>query len=238
MRKFYVSLFVLLGWIASAQDEALYDTQWYLNELIVAGENVVIPKNDELAGVPAEFFPIEIKDFLDINFSTSACNTLRAQFKFGDNNTFTVAHWNSGLAFCQEAANDGFDPKYFQLFGETNDSEKYYKYVIETIGTNQKILTITKFNGDSATYSTERLSIDQREKLTYRLYPNPAKELVRIEGAKNTKLQVKIYNLLGKLLLSTVTESGQISIVSIPTGVYLVNVQNGSSMSTHKLVKS
>ena len=53
------------------------------------------------------------------------------------------------------------------------------------------------------------------------LYPNPANDIVRVEGA--TAIEVKIYNSLGQLV-KTVENTNEINLAGLPQGVYLLRI--------------
>lgn len=53
------------------------------------------------------------------------------------------------------------------------------------------------------------------------LYPNPANDIVRVEGA--TATEVKIYNSLGQLV-KTVENTNEINLAGLPQGVYLLRI--------------
>ena len=56
------------------------------------------------------------------------------------------------------------------------------------------------------------------------LYPNPANDIVRVEGA--TATEVKIYNSLGQLV-KTVENTNEINVAGLPEGIYLLRITDG-----------
>ena len=68
------------------------------------------------------------------------------------------------------------------------------------------------------------------------VYPNPASEVVRIEGIEAAKVQV--YNALGQLV-KTVRNSNEISVKGLPEGVYLLRIMDaeGKSHAARVVVK-
>tara|TARA_B110000977_G_C10845555_1_gene403755 strand:+ start:107 stop:574 length:468 start_codon:yes stop_codon:yes gene_type:complete len=64
-------------------------------------------------------------------------------------------------------------------------------------------------------------------------------ETLKIEGIEDGDLQVRMYNILGKQMLSaSLDANGNNSIVlpSLPTGVYLVEIQNASNVLSKKII--
>ena len=66
---------------------------------------------------------------------------------------------------------------------------------------------------------------DVEEKLT--VYPNPAKDIVRIDGVEPA--EVKVYNALGQLV-KTVHGTNEISVDGLSKGVYLLHIQDKRGM--------
>ena len=56
---------------------------------------------------------------------------------------------------------------------------------------------------------------------TLSAYPNPANDIVRIEGLGND-VEVSIYNSIGALVKTVVTVDGTISVSELPSGLYLI----------------
>ena len=53
------------------------------------------------------------------------------------------------------------------------------------------------------------------------LYPNPASDIVRVEGI--TAAEVQVYNALGQMV-KTVRDSNEISVAGLSEGVYLLRI--------------
>lgn len=89
------------------------------------------------------------------------------------------------------------------------------------------------------TISTSTVGIDSWESLELSLVPNPAKDLFNIQSNLNMNdLKVSIYNITGQLVhLQTLKNTDEIiSVGSMETGVYWVNISNASGTKTLKLV--
>lgn len=70
--------------------------------------------------------------------------------------------------------------------------------------------------------------------------PNPAHDFLKLELNKQVKnAQVKIYNQLGQEVKSTLLNGAylQLSLNDLPSGFYLVRIQNGDEMITEKFIK-
>ncbi|MBE0676195.1 MAG: M6 family metalloprotease domain-containing protein, partial [Bacteroidales bacterium] len=71
-----------------------------------------------------------------------------------------------------------------------------------------------------------------------RLYPNPAGDILYIDGMDHTKSEVIITDLTGKPIVHFETENiEQINISMLKPGLYLILVKHGESVSTGKFIK-
>ena len=68
------------------------------------------------------------------------------------------------------------------------------------------------------------------------LYPNPASNYITIDGY-DTSLQVSIYDLLGKEIISTEV-TNQMDVSFLKSGIYLVSLTDGEQSTTIRLVKN
>lgn len=80
---------------------------------------------------------------------------------------------------------------------------------------------------------TSGLQVNSNEKL--RVYPNPVKDILSIEGISDVK-QVKLFNLLGEFLLSANT-SKEIDVRNLHAGVYLLEIQTELGIQLIKFLK-
>ena len=66
------------------------------------------------------------------------------------------------------------------------------------------------------------------------IYPNPAKETLRVEG--NDLLQVELFNILGQQVLKVEENFKEIHLDNLPDGMYFVRLQSKQGKKTIKLV--
>jgi len=69
-----------------------------------------------------------------------------------------------------------------------------------------------------------------------KMYPNPAKGVVNFSSASKKALNVAVYDLLGKQVLRANAVQSELNISSLNPGMYFVNMTQGSSTSTKKLL--
>ena len=99
----------------------------------------------------------------------------------------------------------------------------YYKKGEETWGTP---LTLTNIKNETA---NNRLSI----------FPNPAKDKIEISFEKCQKVNIEIFELTGKLILSEIIQTNEeFNINNLNSGIYLIKITDEESNSfTNKLIK-
>jgi hypothetical protein len=73
--------------------------------------------------------------------------------------------------------------------------------------------------------------------LPLRVFPNPAKDWLQIEGLSGAA-QLKMYNNQGQLVLQTklMADDHSLSIPSLPTGVYLLQIRNDQGQAVRKIL--
>lgn len=86
--------------------------------------------------------------------------------------------------------------------------------------------------------TVQPLSIDDNQKVTTQLYPNPASEFVFIKSKKLIS-QVVIVNVLGKQVLKSYPNKTEfrLDINSLPNGLYFVKLNNNTSTRVFKMYK-
>ena len=77
-----------------------------------------------------------------------------------------------------------------------------------------------------------------------KVFPNPANDFIYVEGTLSgaANLQVNIINMFGQRVIDkTVNANGsfteKISIESIPTGVYFIEIRSGEFVKNTKIIK-
>ncbi|MGB4743585.1 MAG: T9SS type A sorting domain-containing protein [Flavobacteriaceae bacterium] len=86
------------------------------------------------------------------------------------------------------------------------------------------------------TQNASTASVDDLTANSVKMYPNPAKGVVNFTSALNADLDVAVYDLLGKEVLRANAVQSQLNISSLNPGMYFVNMTQGTTVSTKKLV--
>lgn len=109
---------------------------------------------------------------------------------------------------------------------------RFYGYNAEAAGGNFSIDDVA-ISGNVTTLSSS--SFDAIEGLT--MYPNPLKgNTLFITSTANAEMNVKIYNVLGKEVLSTKVNNTSVDVSNLASGVYMVKITEEGKTATRKLV--
>lgn len=116
---------------------------------------------------------------------------------------------------------------------------------------NDGILTINEdynLNGDPTDDDTDNsgvadyleanvaLNINSFELKTFKIYPNPIKDKLFIQGFSNPT-KISIYNVLGKLVLSK-TISSEIDVNNLQSGIYIIKIFYNQKEIVRKFIKN
>ena len=109
---------------------------------------------------------------------------------------------------------------------------RFYGYNAEAVGGNFSIDDVI-ISGNVTTLSSN--SFDGIKGLT--MYPNPLKgNTLFITSTANAEMNVKIYNVLGKEVLSTKVNNTSVDVSNLASGVYMVKITEEGKTATRKLV--
>jgi hypothetical protein len=90
----------------------------------------------------------------------------------------------------------------------------------------------TAINLGSFTLSNESFNLIEGLKM----YPNPAKNILYIETALNSNIDVTIVDVLGKEVLNTKAVNNSVDVTSLQSGIYIVKIAEEGKNATRKLV--
>lgn len=69
------------------------------------------------------------------------------------------------------------------------------------------------------------------------IYPNPAKDIIRINNFNFENFNYSIYNFESKLIHQGKAKNNMISVSNLPTGLYILKIETNNEMNTFKLIK-
>jgi hypothetical protein len=86
-------------------------------------------------------------------------------------------------------------------------------------------------------FNFDTLSVEENELQGLSLYPNPAKDIVKLQvPAGLTDIKIEVFDSLGKQILLNLSENNTINIRSLNSGLYLVSIITEDKKITKKLI--
>lgn len=230
MRYLLIIIILVVSFNGFAQDPQLIDNTWYLQNVIIDGDNNFPPSNSEVSNVIADFNEPNV-------FYTSVCDLLDGILSFG---SFQFTFDSSGMTLggCSLQENTDFQLIYLDTFFVSTINDVFnYSIVDESNGS--KTLTITNSSGDEAVYNSVLLSTTAFSRTTASIYPNPVKDELFISVA-NDEVSIKIFDLNGKLILERegVNSNKPIEVEKLNNGIYFILFHNKQGLSViEKFIK-
>lgn len=90
---------------------------------------------------------------------------------------------------------------------------------------------------DAADFSEDVLSVSQVEANEFSVYPNPTVDgFVNIVSSNNEDINVTVYDILGKEVLSAALTNNRLNVSSLNTGIYMLRITQNNTSTTKKLV--
>lgn len=214
VKKILLIFIICLSFKGFSQDPQLDDNTWYLESVIINGEDHIAPVNAEITEITLDFFGA-IYDFL-----SEMCNGLNASLSFDDNNSsFTISDMGQTLATCGMYENRIYEQLYFGFYWDNYSNPFTYNI---TINPDSSTLIVTAANGDQAIYGSARLHTDEFRMADIKTYPNPVIDELVIEKQSINNLNVSVYNIIGQLIHSESVghEQSAINVSELEPDVY------------------
>jgi len=144
--------------------------------------------------------------------------------------------YDDGTTFPADSPGGSMELSTTKLTGTDND-----------LGANWSINTTSQYGlgGNTGDFGTPgamndfALSTNDFNKKSFSVYPNPTNTgsvNVVSSQSSNGKLNVAVYDVLGKQVISTKMNSEKLDVSSLNTGVYIMKITQGKAISTKKLV--
>lgn len=203
-----------------AQNSQLFESTWYLHNLIINGENNIPPTNSEIPFVPA--------DFLKNNeFYTGMCESGgggQINYNGLEEFSFQSLAFLTGSCYQNEPFNEDFNLLYVYTYWLDSSSNSYTYSIVED-GSN-RTLTIINSNGDEAIYGNDLLSIDEFKENIISVFPNPSNDIIHFQFKSTQELsEINIYDSTGKLIKSSNSFNSidlSINIQELKSGIYFI----------------
>lgn len=237
MKHLYILICLLSFSICSAQDQQLFENTWFLENLIIEGEDNFPPFNSEVSNIPLDITVNQL--------STQVCAPLiSTDIEFSQvEDTFTVNQFIQFPTDCLEQDNQIFQNLYFITFFEAQLSPRIFDYEIEFVTNDSRQLILTNEEGNQAIYGAEPLSTQDFSKNNFAIFPNPAKENIVLSSSTHSgNLIIQIINIQGKVLSNknvAFDNDDSINVSNLSKGIYFLNIEDESgNKSIKKFVKN
>lgn len=176
-----------------------------------------------VSGDDPDFFLLTIKAYRNGVQSTDSVNFYLADYRFSDNSEdYIVDEWTFvDLSSLGEADSLGFT---------LNSSD------VGMFGMN----TPAYFCIDNVQIGEEATGIfGNREELAFSFYPNPAADVIKIQGMEGKTAYYAIYDMSGREIVAEerLSYDQQISLDNLQAGYYLIKMREGNKLGTEVFIK-
>jgi len=211
-------------------EDPVYVTAYALNQPV---ENLVFGtykgSNDRIGWIREELTPVVSCNPVRDLYAEATSECLPAVFLHWNapeagstGNLSGYEIWKNGLLL------DEVLPQWTEYLDEEVEFDSTYNYVVVAV------------YDDGCKAESEPLSVTviwdavQESKTDFGLYPNPAKETLRVEGADIQ--QVEIFNMMGQSVLKVEESFNEIRLGNLPEGIYFVRLQTKQGERNLKLL--
>ncbi|MBC8884155.1 T9SS type A sorting domain-containing protein [Flavobacterium piscinae] len=184
-------------------------------------------------------FSFSTVGFKDIVFGFASKNENAAEGIVIDYSTDGSTFTNAGLAnptLPLTADYHLFETDFSAIVATNNNAD--FKVRLRFYGDN-----LTVDNGDRVTFNNfsakgveMTLSIPENTSLSFKVYPNPASEIININHSYN-EVTYNFFSIDGKIIKSGNLENQQINIGDLQSGIYLLQLNSEGKSETKKIVK-
>ncbi len=225
MKKITAIICLTMVFNANSQVAPLEDYTWYLEKLIINGTTTYTPQD----------YTITSQFWDSLHFSYEGCSDFHGLINYANNQNFSIGNGSIGDQVCNGPIDD-YDLLYIYNFLHWDMYLNPYSYSFSDQG-NLIILTITNSSGDEAIYQNQQLGVNNIQKTSFSLFPNPANEYFTLEGGENEIEKIIIYNLFGKEI-KTFRAQENYHISELSNGIYFVKITDIFQRETiQKLIK-
>ncbi|AFL80477.1 hypothetical protein Aeqsu_0976 [Aequorivita sublithincola DSM 14238] len=226
----YILIFNLSA-ISFAQDPQLFENGWYLQKLIINGQDYFPPNNSEIQDVTLGILenPYYIR--------TLACSSIASEISVIDNESFQVMGFAIIPGDCILPETIDFQQHYFDDFFHLQVPHNF-NYLVEPGANNTKILTLTNEDNYQAIYGNQPLATQDFKLNSISIFPNPVNSELFINSKNSVgNLILKIFNIEGKLLSTQNLEfekQAAVNVSNLSSGIYFLNIEDENGNTTVK----
>lgn len=225
MRPFILIIFLIVGLITKAQQTELIENTWYLEKLVLNGEEFLAPNNEEVS--ETIFLCQECESETNVVFFTSVCTEVLLNGSI-NNNILTL---QSGFVDgeCSLAENINFEGYYLDNFFNVGIFDEFYDYEYEINSIDNGLqLTLTNVDGNKAYYKNHHLSIQEFNVVNKNLLTTIQDDwlYVKIINSTFNPKTISIYDLKGRLILRSKIINEKVFVGQVPNSIYIVQIED------------
>lgn len=236
MKTLSLNFAISLLSIFSYSQTELIENEWYLQKLVIDGQEISVPETSEFNNVSMSFY------FEDLYFfSSEICSTIDGMMSYVTNSDFSFFDITccGGGTMCTESENASFENLYTHFY--VNYFEYNFSYNIEIKDDGSKKLTVFNQVGNYVIYTNQLMTVNDLDLTKIVIYPNPVGDILIIDNSTQLNLYgVSITNSTGKIIYQQELNSSKIKVdmSSFPAGIYFTSIkQDGVVIQTKKIIK-
>jgi hypothetical protein len=231
MKYLLYILTILLSINCLSQDTRLFETSWYL-------QNIVVQNNDNEPPSIATLFINEGSP--NDNLTLAMCSDFLTNFiTFNNINSsflFVSGDWGNGASDCTNDIFESYKNLYYTFY--LNNDTSPFTYEVTEDEDNLSLI-ITSTNGDQAFYGDELLSINNLNDSSFSIFPNPTQDLLNIDigNSRNIIIEYRIVDISGQTLKDFNFENlnnHKIDVSNLKSGTYFIILLDSKGNKTIK----
>ncbi|MDF2550859.1 MAG: C-terminal target protein [Chryseobacterium sp.] len=209
-----------------AQTSDLFSNNWYISQIVINNQTTVSPAMQVSIGT--SMFSNNGSGY---SFNSSYYNSAGSTITF---NTVTDSFTRHGGG-CTLLVYNGTNATAAQAYDQKNcdfyvntATGAIFNYQIINNGSYKTLIITNNNTGDKIYYNNSFLGTkDNIIKKSIKIYPNPVTDFLTIENIQG-KLNLKIYEMSGKLVYETLTtdKSNKIDVSHLQKGQYILLIEN------------
>jgi type IX secretion system substrate protein len=225
-----LSVFLLIGFYSYSQIPEDFIGTWYL-EYFSSPQGEIFVNTLDVSQGPS----FTVTESLQIT-GNSFCNDFSGEYIYVNTDPLTIPHTFQPINIIRGTIDCGSNEIY--------ETQFYVPFVNEQVADievlQEDFLVLQYFN--PTLYQVYRdepvLSIDENELNKIQIYPNPVKDLLMIDNTSTTEItSIKMYDVLGRLVLEEKGYVNQIDVSHLNSGVLLVHIETDVDFVTMKIIK-
>ncbi|MGO2357776.1 T9SS type A sorting domain-containing protein [Mesonia sp.] len=233
MKKITYLIILVFSFKAFAQVAPLQDHTWYLEKLVINGNDFPPP-----AAYQNSYTVIFENNNPNCLFG-APCYPLYTDLTYNQNQSFTINNTSTPLD-CGEIPPYVIDFEEIFMEDFTNSGLPGFNPYVYTFSNQSTYiqLTITNANGVQAIYRNEQLAVASKEKMEVNLFPNPVMSNFQLKMEQEKEIRsVRIFSVNGKEVSSFKEIQQSYDVSQLSQGIYFVQIETEERKNIIKLVK-